>query len=98
MSQETLPHWVPCYATCQGFTGFGRRHIKLWEEDDARPPDAETISEASQRIFGDDYTIGSTEQYDGGDAFYYFCRGNRVAMISPCGCALYQYLPERKFE
>jgi hypothetical protein len=95
--ESEIPDWVPRYETGKGYRGGGSQHISLWEEDDAHPPDGEKLDAAWSRIFGC-LRSGKLGHYDGGDAFYTFYYGNRVAVASPCGNAIYQYLPARKFD
>jgi hypothetical protein len=56
-----------------------------WQEDDARPPDAETRSAALLRILGTrENTSRLLDSYDGGDAFYYlYSRQPPGAEMSP---------------
>lgn len=91
------PDWIPRHDTLKGYRGGGSKHILLWQEDDAHPPDGEKLDAAWSRIFGDQ-TGSPRNSFDGGDAFYYLYGSNRVAVESPCGDAIYQYLPARKFD
>lgn len=99
---DPTPDWVPRYETCKGYRGGGSQHIELWEADDAHPPGEEHMHEAWNRIFAveskvRDWLEGMIDAFDGGDAFYRLYAGNRVTVSSPCGDAIYQYLPARKF-
>lgn len=57
---------------------------RLFVEDDARPPDAETIGQAFFRLFGRELPNWNshewTHQWDGGDAFYAFNQPNRIVV------------------
>lgn len=65
----------------------------VWQEDDARPPDAETLQEAWSRIFGEPYPAHETvlARHDGGDADYFLFPGGKVVCESyPGNDAIYQ--------
>jgi hypothetical protein len=54
-----------------------------WQEDDARPEGAETLSEAWLRFTGRQYEpCPFLEEYDGGDAFFRLYPGGWVAVVS----------------
>lgn len=56
--------------------------VILWEEDDARPSDAETLQSAFDRITGGDRGA-HIHEIDEGDAFYRFYRGG---WVKACCC------------
>lgn len=87
-----VPDWVPIGDDDPDFKC-------LWMEDDARPPDGESGTQAWQRIFGElPLTQMSKEQWDGGDSYAELYPGNRVYECS-CGLVtIWQYLPPRKFD
>jgi hypothetical protein len=71
---------------------FGEKWHRVWQEDDARPPDAESLSEAWQRLYGEPLVlIGLTGCYlDWGDADVHR-RGDRLAVSSyPGNSAIYE--------
>lgn len=90
--KECIPAWVPLGDDDPDFR-------RLFVEDDARPPDAESGRQAWERIFGEvmDPTTQRAE-YDGGDCVAHLMPGNRVFEVSFDGTSIYQYVPPRKFD
>lgn len=56
----------------------------VWSEDDAMPPDAESLEQAWFRIVGTRLPDASAaiEAFDGGDAFFYLHEGGWIAIHS----------------
>lgn len=70
----------------------------LWQEDDAFPPDAESLSQAYERLFGEpfygcaDEKAISTE--DRGDEFsYLYAEGLEVQISYPGNSGIYRRKP-----
>jgi hypothetical protein len=72
---------------------------RLFIEDDARPPDAETLGQAFYRLFGRalpnwNNKVEWTESWDGGDAFYAFNKINRIVVCwSPGESDIHKLIP-----
>lgn len=71
----------------------GLYDFRVWREDDAGAPDAESIVGAWTRIFGIPYPEEKTylDSYDAGDATYYLHEKGRVRRLSyPGSSELYR--------
>jgi len=71
--------------------------ISLWEEDDARPPDGETVSQAWARLFGvhpdSEEVLAKSDQ---GDSFGTLYTRGRILWTAVGGCCIEQikFMPE----
>lgn len=65
---------------------------RLWVEDDARPPDAETYSQAWLRLFGEPVPEKTLDKVDYGDHFYLLKPGGRILEHSCEGSSIYEVL------
>lgn len=73
--------------------------IRIFQEDDTKPPDAERAGNTWKRIYNESYdATKAVATWDGGDCTAYLMPDNRVYECSYDGAIIYQWLPPRKFE
>jgi hypothetical protein len=68
---------------------FGKEWERVWQEDDARPPDAENTSWAWKRFFDCDMPFGDEKWDELADEGTTLRSGNRLLSLAPDGDSIW---------